>query len=168
MVEIKELFVEYEELRRQYRNLNYEYQKAKEQKERNNLLLESIKSSDPSIELSKVNSDDKILNILSWNEQLDSIIADKLKQIQEKDKNMKEKEYELRKVANQVFSYNLNEQEIDKSVILNTIYLMKYIDRYKAKYIGIKLHYSKTQIYRYLEEINKKIKDGTKWDKMGI
>lgn len=155
----KELFLEYEKLKREYNDANYEYGKAREQKERNELLMKSIKASNPSSELIKGSSNDKILNILAWNEELDNTILKKTKEIEDLDSKLKSKEYELRQISYKVLNLE-KEQQPSKSDILNTIYLLKFIERYKVKYIGIKLHYSKTQTYRYLDEIRKKINMG--------
>lgn len=47
---------------------------------------------------------------------------------------------------------------------LAKIFVAKYIDGLNVTQIGIKVHYSKTQVYRFLQTIHSILKDGKKWE----
>lgn len=62
----------------------------------------------------------------------------------------------------------LKEQELRSSKeILDKIYCAAYIDRVRVFRIARRLNYSERQIYRFLSEIDERLKDGTKCQENG-
>lgn len=60
------------------------------------------------------------------------------------------------------------EQDLRESKdYLDIIYTCKVLENMSAYQIADDLGYSKSQVYRFIDDIDAIIKDGTKWDKMG-
>lgn len=140
MVEIKELFIEYEELRREFNLAKKEYEKALDKKAK---YYYSVLpgASDPSKEPSGGNSDDKFLN---YTIRINEI----------------EKEIEVRRnlMDNLLYRLKLKAMELrDSKEILDRVYVYRYVDRLKVRHIGIKLNYSTRRIYQILEEIQERL-----------
>mgnify|MGYP001625113800 CR=1 FL=1 len=135
-----ELFVEHYHLNEEYKEAKKEFEKALAKKSQ---LLYSVvpKSANFENELVKGSSSNKFLNYTIKMEEID-------------------KEINVRRNLRDVLEYRLKLKEIElnnSSNILDKVYLLKYVDERKVRYICIKTNYSKTQIYRILEEIKKKI-----------
>lgn len=142
-----ELFVEHYRLNEEYKEAKKEFDKALEKKSQ---LLYSVvpKSANFENELVKNNSNDKFINYTIKMEEID-------------------KEINVRRNLRDVLAYRLKLKEIElkkSDKLIDKIYILRYMDRLKVKFISIKINYSKTQTYRILDEIEKKIKDGTKWE----
>ena len=135
-----ELFIEHYKLNEEYKEAEKEFEKALAKKSQ---LMYSVlpKSANSEIELVKGSSSNKFLNYTIKMEEID-------------------KEINVRRNLRDVLEYRLKLKEIElnnSSNILDKVYLLKYVDERKVRYICIKTNYSKTQIYRILEEIKKKI-----------
>ena len=135
-----ELFIEHYKLNEEYKEAKKEFEKALAKKSQ---LLYSVlpKSANSEIELVKGSSSNKFLNYTIKMEEID-------------------KEINVRRNLRDVLEYRLKLKEIElnnSSNILDKVYLLRYVDERKVRYICIKTNYSKTQIYRILEEIKKKI-----------
>lgn len=135
-----ELFVEHYHLNEEYKEAKKEFEKALAKKSQ---LLYSVvpKSANFENELVKGSSSNKFLNYTIKMEEID-------------------KEINVRRNLRDVLEYRLKLKEIElnnSSNILDKVYLLRYVDERKVRYICIKTNYSKTQIYRILEEIKKKI-----------
>ena len=135
-----ELFIEHYKLNEEYKEAEKEFEKALAKKSQ---LMYSVlpKSANSEIELVKGSSSNKFLNYTIKMEEID-------------------KEINVRRNLRDVLEYRLKLKEIElnnSSNILDKVYLLRYVDERKVRYICIKTNYSKTQIYRILEEIKKKI-----------
>ena len=135
-----ELFIEHYKLNEEYKEAKKEFEKALAKKSQ---LMYSVlpKSANSEIELVKGSSSNKFLNYTIKMEEID-------------------KEINVRRNLRDVLEYRLKLKEIElnnSSNILDKVYLLRYVDERKVRYICIKTNYSKTQIYRILEEIKKKI-----------
>ena len=135
-----ELFIEHYKLNEEYKEAKKEFEKALAKKSQ---LLYSVvpKSANFENELVKGSSSNKFLNYTIKMEEID-------------------KEINVRRNLRDVLEYRLKLKEIElnnSSNILDKVYLLRYVDERKVRYICIKTNYSKTQIYRILEEIKKKI-----------
>lgn len=135
-----ELFIEHYKLNEEYKEAKKEFEKALAKKSQ---LLYSVvpKAANFENELVKGSSSNKFLNYTIKMEEID-------------------KEINVRRNLRDVLEYRLKLKEIElnnSSNILDKVYLLKYVDERKVRYICIKTNYSKTQIYRILEEIKKKI-----------
>lgn len=135
-----ELFIEHYKLNEEYKEAKKEFEKALAKKSQ---LLYSVvpKAANFENELVKDSSSNKFLNYTIKMEEID-------------------KEINVRRNLRDVLEYRLKLKEIElnnSSNILDKVYLLKYVDERKVRYICIKTNYSKTQIYRILEEIKKKI-----------
>ena len=135
-----ELFIEHYKLNEEYKEAEKEFEKALAKKSQ---LLYSVvpKSVNFENELVKGSSSNKFLNYTIKMEEID-------------------KEINVRRNLRDVLEYRLKLKEIElnnSSNILDKVYLLRYVDERKVRYICIKTNYSKTQIYRILEEIKKKI-----------
>lgn len=135
-----ELFIEHYKLNEEYKEAEKEFEKALAKKSQ---LMYSVlpKSANFENELVKGSSSNKFLNYTIKMEEVD-------------------KEINVRRNLRDVLEYRLKLKEIElnnSSNILDKVYLLKYVDERKVRYICIKTNYSKTQIYRILEEIKKKI-----------
>ena len=135
-----ELFIEHYKLNEEYKKAKKEFEKALAKKSQ---LLYSVvpKSANFENELVKGSSSNKFLNYTIKMEEID-------------------KEINVRRNLRDVLEYRLKLKEIElnnSSNILDKVYLLRYVDERKVRYICIKTNYSKTQIYRILEEIKKKI-----------
>lgn len=76
-------------------------------------------------------------------------------------------EFEIDKTRNilgvREYQLKLKEKELRESEeLLDKIYVLKYLHRMKVKHIAIRINYSREQTYRYLREIEEKLKDDTK------
>ena len=144
----KELFIEYEGIRNKYRMAKIKYVNLLEKKA---MLI--IQTQPKSMDLSKdVTSGGKIVNkfddFVQRLEKLDPEIQVARNERDLQEYFLKKKEIELR----------------DSEDILNQVYYLRFIKNTKVRHICYKLNYSKTQIYRDLEEIEKKINYGKKWE----
>ena len=143
----KELFIEYEEIKQKYKVAKSKYDSLLEKKA---MLI--IQTQPKSMDLSKeITSGGRIVNkfddFVQRLEKLDPEIQIARNERDLQEYFLKKKEIELR----------------DSENIYNQVYYLRYVKKHKIKPICIKINYSKRQTYRYLEEIDEKIKDGTKW-----
>lgn len=140
-----ELFVEHYRLNEEYKEAKKEFEKALAKKSQ---LLYSVvpKSANFENELVKGSSSNKFLNYTIKMEEID-------------------KEINVRRNLRDVLEYRLKLKEIElkkSDELADKIYILKYIEHLKVKYISIKVNYSKAQTYRILDEILTKIKNETK------
>ena len=140
-----ELFVEHYRLNEEYKEAKKEFEKALAKKSQ---LLYSVvpKSANFENELVKGSSSNKFLNYTIKMEEID-------------------KEINVRRNLRDVLAYRLKLKEIElkkSDELADKIYILKYIEHLKVKYISIKVNYSKAQTYRILDEILTKIKNETK------
>ena len=140
-----ELFVEHYHLNEEYKEAKKEFEKALAKKSQ---LLYSVvpKSANFENELVKGSSSNKFLNYTIKMEEID-------------------KEINVRRNLRDVLEYRLKLKEIElkkSDELADKIYILKYIEHLKVKYISIKVNYSKAQTYRILDEILTKIKNETK------
>ena len=140
-----ELFIEHYKLNEEYKEAKKEFDKALEKKSQ---LLYSVvpKSANFENELVKGSSSNKFLNYTIKMEEID-------------------KEINVRRNLRDVLEYRLKLKEIElkkSDELADKIYILKYIEHLKVKYISIKVNYSKAQTYRILDEILTKIKNETK------
>lgn len=143
---MEELFIEYELLKRECKLAKREYDKALEKKaEYYYSVLPG--ASDTSKELIKIEcTNDKFLNYTIRIQEIDS-------------------EIDVRKNLYGNLSYRLKLKEIElrnSKELLDKIYTYRYLDRYKVNKIARLVEYSRAQLYRKLDEIDKKVKDETK------
>ena len=143
---MEELFIEYELLKRECKLAKREYDKALEKKaEYYYSVLPG--ASDTSKELIKTEcTNDKFLNYTIRIQEIDS-------------------EIDVRKNLYGNLSYRLKLKEIElrnSKELLDKIYTYRYLDRYKVNKIARLVEYSRAQLYRKLDEIDKKVKDETK------
>ena len=143
---MEELFLEYELLKRECKLAKKEYDKALEKKaEYYYSVLPG--ASDTSKELIKIEcTNDKFLNYTIRIQEIDS-------------------EIDVRKNLYGNLSYRLKLKEIElrnSKELLDKIYTYRYLDRYKVNKIARLVEYSRAQLYRKLDEIDKKVKDETK------
>ena len=137
-----ELFVEHYHLNEEYKEAKKEFEKALAKKSQ---LLYSVvpKSANFENELVKGSSSNKFLNYTIKMEEID-------------------KEINVRRNLRDVLEYRLKLKEIElnnSSNILDKVYLLKYVDERKVKYIAIKINYSKRRIYDFINDIRKMIKE---------
>lgn len=140
-----ELFIEHYKLNEEYKEAKKEFEKALAKKSQ---LLYSVvpKSANFENELVKGSSSNKFLNYTIKMEEID-------------------KEINVRRNLRDVLEYRLKLKEIElkkSDELADKIYILKYIEHLKVKYISIKVNYSKAQTYRILDEILTKIKNETK------
>lgn len=140
-----ELFIEHYKLNEEYKEAEKEFEKALAKKSQ---LMYSVlpKSANSEIELVKGSSSNKFLNYTIKMEEID-------------------KEINVRRNLRDVLEYRLKLKEIElkkSDELADKIYILKYIEHLKVKYISIKVNYSKAQTYRILDEILTKIKNETK------
>lgn len=140
-----ELFIEHYRLNEEYKEAKKEFEKALAKKSQ---LLYSVvpKSANFENELVKGSSSNKFLNYTIKMEEID-------------------KEINVRRNLRDVLEYRLKLKEIElkkSDDLTDKIYILKYIEHLKVKYIAIKINYSKAQTYRIIDEISTKIKDETK------
>ena len=140
-----ELFIEHYKLNEEYKKAKKEFEKALAKKSQ---LLYSVvpKSANFENELVKGSSSNKFLNYTIKMEEID-------------------KEINVRRNLRDVLEYRLKLKEIElkkSDELADKIYILKYIEHLKVKYISIKVNYSKAQTYRILDEILTKIKNETK------
>ena len=131
-----ELFIEHYKLNEEYKEAKKEFEKALAKKSQ---LLYSVvpKSANFENELVKGSSSNKFLNYTIKMEEID-------------------KEINVRRNLRDVLEYRLKLKEIElnnSSNILDKVYLLRYVDERKVKYIAIKINYSKEQTYRFLKKI---------------
>lgn len=141
---MEELFVEYEKLKKEVNNAKKDYDKALERKA---LYAYSILPGSSKIDNSQLKIKTTSDNFLEYTIKIEEI----------------EKEIEIRKNLADVLTYRLKLKLLDlreSKEILDKIYVYRYVDNMKVRYICIKTNYSKTQVYRLLEEIRKKTKMG--------
>ena len=79
-------------------------------------------------------------------------------------------EPELNKARNDrdLKNYFLKKKEIElreSSELLDRIYVLRYLGKMKVNHIAIRINYSREQTYRYLREIEEKCNYDTKWHK---
>ena len=137
-----ELFVEHYRLNEEYKEAKKEFEKALAKKSQ---LLYSVvpKSANFENELVKGSSSNKFLNYTIKMEEID-------------------KEINVRRNLRDVLEYRLKLKEIElnnSSNILDKVYLLRYVDERKVKYIAIKINYSKRRIYDFINDIRKMIKE---------
>ena len=135
-----ELFIEHYKLNEEYKEAKKEFEKALAKKSQ---LLYSVvpKSTDFENELVKGSSSNKFLNYTIKMEEID-------------------KEINVRRNLRDVLEYRLKLKEIElnnSSNILDKVYLLRYVDERKVKYIAIKINYSRPRIYQFLNEINERL-----------
>ena len=140
-----ELFIEHYKLNEEYKEAEKEFEKALAKKSQ---LMYSVlpKSANFENELVKGSSSNKFLNYTIKMEEID-------------------KEINVRRNLRDVLEYRLKLKEIElkkSDELADKIYILKYIEHLKVKYISIKVNYSKAQTYRILDEILTKIKNETK------
>lgn len=143
---MEELFIEYELLKRECKLAKREYDKSLEKKaEYYYSVLPG--ANDTSKELIKTEcTNDKFLNYTIRIQEIDS-------------------EIDVRKNLYGNLSYRLKLKEIElrnSKELLDRIYTYRYLDRYKVNKIARLVEYSRAQLYRKLDEIDKKVKDETK------
>lgn len=137
-----ELFIEHYKLNEEYKEAKKEFEKALAKKSQ---LLYSVvpKSANFENELVKGSSSNKFLNYTIKMEEID-------------------KEINVRRNLRDVLEYRLKLKEIElnnSSNILDKVYLLRYVDERKVKYIAIKINYSKRRIYDFINDIRKMIKE---------
>jgi DNA-directed RNA polymerase specialized sigma24 family protein len=80
-----------------------------------------------------------------------------------------EREIEIVKEEIEILKKYLNKMESSLRGMkepLTKIFVAKYIDGLNVTQICIKVHYSKTQVYRFLQTIHSILKDGKKWEEL--
>lgn len=137
-----ELFIEHYKLNEEYKEAKKEFEKALAKKSQ---LLYSVvpKAANFENELVKGSSSNKFLNYTIKMEEID-------------------KEINVRRNLRDVLEYRLKLKEIElnnSSNILDKVYLLRYVDERKVKYIAIKINYSKRRIYDFINDIRKMIKE---------
>lgn len=139
---MKELFVEYEEIKKEYKKAKKEYDKALEQKA---LYVYSI-----------LPGGSKIDNFISKQNTLnDKFLAYTIKMSEV------DKELEIRKNLVGVLEYRLKLKLLDlrkSKDVIDKIYVYRYIDRLPVSKFYRLVGYSRAQIYNILKKIEKKIK----------
>lgn len=138
---MKELFVEYEEIKKEHKDAKKEYDKTLEKKA---LYAYSI-----------LPGGSKADNSISKNNTLkDKFLAYTIKMSEI------DKEIEVRRNLADVLAYRLKLKLLDlreSKDVLDKIYVYRYIDRLPVNKFYRLVGYSKKHIYRKLEEISKKI-----------
>lgn len=146
-----ELYEEYIRIKRKYKDASKTYDKVLERKARLYFDMEP-KAVDVSKE--RVNGGKR-------EDQFASFVA-----------NLEEIDIELHKARNErdLQNYFLKKKELElreSQEVINKIYAYRYIDRMKVKHIALKVHYGKTKIYEYINEIEEKIEEMRSAEKNG-
>lgn len=86
--------------------------------------------------------------------------------------NLEEVDIDLNKSRNErdLQNYFLKKKELElreSPEVINKIYAYRYIDRMKVKHIALKVHYGKTKIYEFINEIEEKISEIASAEKNG-
>lgn len=145
MTEIKELFIEHYEILNKYKNAVKKYDNLLEKKARLILNMQP-KGTDYSKEsISGGSTFNKFDDFVIKLEKLDPDLQNARNEKDIQEYFLKKKELELK----------------DSNEILDKIYYLKYIKRLKVKYIAINVSYSKMQVYRKLEIIEKMLQNVT-------
>lgn len=147
----EELFLKHYNLKQEYKSAKIEYDKALAKKAEYyySILPGSTKFEQ---ELIKGRIADKLLNYTIKSTEID-------------------KEIEVRRNLMDNLSYRVKLLELelnDSDRVLDQVYNYKYVKNMKVRVICLKTHYSKTQVYRQLEEIEKKLKMGQNGKKVAI
>lgn len=142
----KELFLEHYEIKRKYFDAKNKYNKLLEKKA---MLIINVQPKATNLNKKNLCSEIKIDKFENFIERLETLDPE----IQQARNERDLQEYLLKK----------KEIELSDSIdILNRIYFLKYVKHYKIRVIAINTNYSRSQIYRKIDEINIKIKDETK------
>ena len=145
MTEIKELFIEHYEILSKYKNAVKKYDNLLEKKARLILNMQP-KGIDYSKEpISGGTTFNKFDDFVIKLEKLDPDLQNARNEKDIQEYFLKKKELELK----------------DSNEILDKIYYLKYIKRLKVKYIAINVSYSKMQVYRKLDTIEKMLQNVT-------
>lgn len=141
MEEIKELFLQHYETKQEYLKGKYKYDKLIEKKA---MLVISTQPKATSYDKELVKGGiptNKFENVVEKLEQLDPEIIDTRNK---RDKN----EYYLKKIEIELK---------DSDYILDRIYYLKYIKRYRVRQIAININYSTRRTYQMLQEIKERL-----------
>ena len=149
-METKELFLEYHELKKEYLKAKQEYDKVLDKKAQ---YLYSVLPGSPKIDLEMVkgSTSDKLLNYTIKTAEID-------------------KEIEVRRNLMDHLLYKLKIKAIElrnSKTTLDKIYVYHYEDHVSVRKFCKLLNYSKSQIYRKIDEIQEKIQKNAKMGQNG-
>lgn len=137
------LYLEYHELLKKYKNAEKIYYNALDKKSSLLYLVEphAVQAKEIINSLSMTNPDEKIIMYVSQIEEIDKLINET--------RNNKD-----------ALNYELNKKEIllkNSQNIYDKIYYFKYIRGKRVNEFYRLINYSKRQIYRFIDEINKSL-----------